>query len=79
MWPERQDQIQGKFKEKPGKGRVAAVIGLVTWSLNAWASLPWESPICTFANSMAGPVAHGVAMIAIVVTGLLMSFGEHGG
>lgn len=38
--------------------------------------VPWEGPICTVARSLSGPVARAVAVIAIVMTGLMLAFGE---
>ena len=42
-------------------------------------SMPWEGPICKIAQSFSGPVARGISVIAIVICGLLMAFGELGG
>ncbi len=42
-------------------------------------SAPWERPICMVARSLSGPVAKAVAIIAIVITGLLIAFSEVGG
>jgi type IV secretion system protein TrbC len=39
-------------------------------------TVPWEGPICTVARSLSGPVARAVAVIAIVMTGLMLAFGE---
>ncbi|MDE3021452.1 MAG: TrbC/VirB2 family protein [Pseudomonadota bacterium] len=78
-WHEWARNLKGRTHSGQGLQALGRALFFAAWSVPAWASLPWEAPICTFANSMAGPVAHGVAMIAIVVTGLLMTFGEHGG
>ena len=43
------------------------------------AGMPWEGPICLVARSLSGPTATAVAIIAIVVSGLMMAFGELGG
>ena len=43
------------------------------------ASMPWVDPICRISSSFSGPVARGIAVIAIVICGLLMAFGELGG
>ncbi len=37
--------------------------------------LPWESPLQTFRNSVTGPIALGVALIAIVITGTMLIWG----
>lgn len=41
--------------------------------------LPWEKPLETLQKSLTGPVAKFVCMIVIVITGLMISFGEAGG
>lgn len=41
--------------------------------------MPWEGPICQVAKSLSGPTATAIAIIAIVVSGLMMAFGELGG
>ena len=45
----------------------------------AYAGLPWEGPLCKVANSLKGPVAKAVAVIAIVICGLMMALGEMSG
>jgi type IV secretory pathway VirB2 component (pilin) len=42
-------------------------------------ALPWEGPLTTISNSLTGPVAQAVCLIVIVVTGLMLAFGEAGG
>lgn len=42
------------------------------------ASMPWETPLQTVQDSLAGPVAKAVGIIAIVVTGLGFAFSEGG-
>jgi type IV secretory pathway VirB2 component (pilin) len=42
------------------------------------AAMPWETPLQTVENSLAGPVAKAVGIIAIVVTGLGFAFAEGG-
>lgn len=41
--------------------------------------MPWEAPLCKVALSLSGPVARAVAVIAIVVCGLMLAFGEMNG
>jgi len=38
--------------------------------------LPWEDPLDKVVKSLCGPVAKGAAVIAFVVTGLMVAFGE---
>ncbi len=41
-------------------------------------SMPWEGPLTQIMDSITGPVAKVAAVIAIVITGLMMAFGEGG-
>lgn len=41
-------------------------------------AMPWETPLQTVQDSLAGPVAKAVGIIAIVVTGLGFAFAEGG-
>lgn len=41
--------------------------------------MPWERPLDTILTSIQGPVARTFILISIIVTGLMMAFGEHGG
>jgi type IV secretion system protein VirB2 len=38
-------------------------------------SLPWESPLCSIANSLSGPTAYGIALIGVFVAGAMLIFG----
>ena len=40
--------------------------------------MPWDRPIETILNNLSGTVAHLLVTIAIVLTGILFAFGEHG-
>jgi len=64
-----------------------AMIGLfltVCAATPAWATttggtaMPWETPLQSVQNSLSGPVAKAVGIIAIVVTGLGFAFAEGG-
>lgn len=39
-------------------------------------TLPWEKPLTMVMQSLCGPVARASAVIAVVITGLLVAFGE---
>lgn len=41
-------------------------------------AMPWEAPLQTISDSLSGPVAKAVGIIAIVVTGLGFAFSEGG-
>lgn len=40
--------------------------------------MPWEGPLQTIADSVTGPVAKAVGIVAIAVTGLGVAFAEGG-
>ncbi len=55
---------------------------LTLWSGAAHAAgtgLPWEEPLEDILDSITGPVARIVAVIAITATGLALAFGDGGG
>jgi type IV secretory pathway VirB2 component (pilin) len=41
--------------------------------------LPWEGPLQRILDSISGPVAKVIGVLAIVLTGLGLAFGEGGG
>lgn len=41
-------------------------------------AMPWETPLQTVQDSLSGPVAKAVGIIAIVITGLGFAFAEGG-
>ncbi len=45
----------------------------------AGSGMPWEAPLDQILQSIEGPVAKIVGVIAIVITGLTMAFGDSGG
>ncbi|MFB0936636.1 MAG: TrbC/VirB2 family protein [Propionivibrio sp.] len=57
---------------------IAALL-LLSAGFASASSMPWEGPLCQVATSLQGPVARGVAVIAIVVCGLMLAVGEVGG
>lgn len=59
---------------------IAAVMLLIMLTEPAFAqAMPWEGPLCKVATSLKGPVAKSVAVIAIVISGLLLAVGEVSG
>lgn len=54
---------------------------LLTMAPDALAAggMPWEQILCKIANSLAGPTAKAVALIAVVISGFLLAFAEVGG
>ena len=41
-------------------------------------SMPWDGPLNTVLNSLSGTVAHVLITVAVIVTGLVFAFTEHG-
>ena len=41
--------------------------------------MPWEGPLTQILDSLSGPVARIIGVIAIIMTGLGIAFGEGGG
>lgn len=66
---------KSKFMKKITAGSVLLQILAVN---TAYAALPWEDPLDTVVESLTGPVAQGVSIIACVVMGGLLAFGELG-
>jgi len=62
---------------------VSKLLALWGWCFHAFASLgsslPWEAPLEEIANSLSGPVAKAVGVVAISGTGLALAMGESGG
>lgn len=59
-----------------------ALTVLFLWPDTAWAagsSMPWESPLDKVLKSVQGPVAKIIGTMAIILTGLSLSFGDAGG
>lgn len=45
----------------------------------AGANMPWEQPLTNVLNSLSGPVARAIGIIAVTIFGLGMAFTEGGG
>jgi len=65
---------------------LAALVGLIAYGLTAVpahaatnADMPWEGPLQTILDSITGPVAEIIAILAIAVTGLALAFGDSSG
>ena len=41
-------------------------------------SMPWDGPLQTILNSLSGTVAHVLITVAVIATGLVFAFTEHG-
>jgi len=42
------------------------------------AAMPWDGPLQTILSSLSGTVAHVLITVAVIVTGLVFAFTEHG-
>lgn len=58
---------------------VTVAILIPTAAFAAGTGMPWETPLQNILDSLTGPVAKAVAIIAIVLTGLGFAMGETGG
>lgn len=57
---------------------VALVMAEPALAAGSGTAMPWEGPLTTIMNSLAGPVAKAIGVIAIVITGLGFAFAEGG-
>ena len=57
---------------------IALMLASPAWASGSGTAMPWEGPLTTIMNSLAGPVAKAVGVIAIVLTGLGFAFAEGG-
>ncbi|MDP1598516.1 TrbC/VirB2 family protein [Phenylobacterium sp.] len=78
----------GHHQRPVGRSASVARIGILVVAFAAVASgahaagggtaMPWDGPLQTIADSITGPVAKAVGVIAIAVTGLGVAFAEGG-
>lgn len=59
-------------------GLAFAALASAAHAAGGGAAMPWEGPLQTIADSITGPVAKAVGVIAIAVTGLGVAFAEGG-
>ena len=57
---------------------VTLLVSSPAWAAGTGTAMPWEAPLTTIENSLAGPVAKAIGVIAIVITGLGFAFAEGG-
>jgi type IV secretory pathway VirB2 component (pilin) len=71
-----------RIRERSGAVLLAAGVTLIianpAWAAGAGTAMPWEAPLTTVQNSLSGPVAKAIGIIAIVITGLGFAFAEGG-
>lgn len=58
---------------------MALLVLLPAISHASGSGLPWESPLQRILDSISGPVAKILGVIAVILTGLGLAFGEGGG
>ena len=59
-------------------GAVVLLAVSPAWAAGAGTAMPWEGPLDTIMQSLSGPVAKAVGIIAIFLTGLGFAFAEGG-
>ena len=57
---------------------VALAVALPAFAGTTGTAMPWETPLQTVQDSLAGPVAKAIGIIAIVLTGLGFAVAESG-
>ena len=57
----------------------ALLLCVATTAQATGSSMPWEGPLQSILDSIQGPVARIVAVIAIIATGLALAFGDTSG
>lgn len=55
------------------------LIAIATPAYASGSGMPWEGPLQQVLDSITGPVARAAAVIAIVIAGMGIMFGEGGG
>lgn len=56
-----------------------ACAAIATPAFAAGSGMPWEGPLEQVVDSITGPVARAAAVIAIIISGIGIIFGEGGG
>lgn len=66
-------------KEKNRKMVMTLVFMICFTSLNAFCGdSPWETAVEKLKDTMTGPIAKGLSLVAVVVGGLMFAYGEGG-
>jgi type IV secretory pathway VirB2 component (pilin) len=53
-------------------------VGSVAEAAPTGPAMPWDGPLNTILTSLSGTVAHVLITVAVIVTGLVFAFTEHG-
>ncbi len=71
-----------RFGRAAQSAMLAVGVGLLlatpAWAAGGGTAMPWEGPLTTVMQSLSGPVAKAIGIIAIVLTGLGFAFAEGG-
>lgn len=62
-----------------GAVALVVVVSAVTPAYASGSGMPWEGPLEQVVDSITGPVARAAAVIAIIISGVGIIFGEGGG
>jgi type IV secretion system protein VirB2 len=57
---------------------VSLLVGIAVLQTSAYAASPWVQTVQTLANDFTGPIAKGLALVAIVWGGIMLAFTEGG-
>lgn len=68
----------GRIRSAPLAIFVVLSVAAPAWAGTTGTAMPWETPLQTIQESLSGPVAKAVGIIAIVVTALGFAFSEGG-
>jgi type IV secretion system protein VirB2 len=52
----------------------AVLVPMAAHAATGGGGLPWETPLVTLSNSISGPVAYGLSLIGLVVSGGVLIF-----
>jgi type IV secretory pathway VirB2 component (pilin) len=53
-------------------------VGSIAEAAPTGPAMPWDGPLNTILTSLSGTVAHVLITVAVIVTGLVFAFTEHG-
>lgn len=59
-------------------GLIVFAVAAPAYASTSGTAMPWEAPLQTVADSITGPVAKAIGIIAIAITGLAFAFSEGG-
>jgi len=69
--------IANRFARRVLLSGLALAIAAPAWA--GGTGMPWETPLQSIVDSVQGPVAKVIGVIAIVITGLTLAFGDTSG